>query len=122
TRRFETLGIKSTEHSRRAYREMLFTPPGAREFISGVIMYDETIRQKSSRGVPLAEALAVQGILPGIKVDTGAKPLAALLTRQLRRGSMVCGIASRSTAPWARVSRSGGLSSVCRTIYRVPRA
>jgi fructose-bisphosphate aldolase, class I len=76
TRRFDTLGIKSTEQSRRTYREMLFTSPGAAEFISGVIMYDETIRQKSSRGVPLAQALAVQGVLPGIKVDTGAKPLA----------------------------------------------
>ena len=76
TRRFDTLGIKSTEQSRRNYREMLFTSPGAAEFISGVIMYDETTRQKSSDGAPLAEALAVQGILPGIKVDTGAKPLA----------------------------------------------
>ena len=56
---------------------MLFTSPGAAEFISGVIMYDETIRQKSSGGAPLAEALKVQGILPGIKVDTGAKPLAS---------------------------------------------
>jgi fructose-bisphosphate aldolase class I len=55
---------------------MLFTSPGAAEFISGVIMYDETIRQKSSGGAPLAAALTVQGILPGIKVDTGAKPLA----------------------------------------------
>ena len=55
---------------------MLFTSPGAAEFISGVIMYDETIRQKSSGGAPLAEALTAQGILPGIKVDTGAKPLA----------------------------------------------
>jgi fructose-bisphosphate aldolase class I len=76
TRRFDTLGIKSTEQSRRTYREMLFTSPGAAEFICGVIMYDETIRQKSSRGTPLAECLAVQGILPGIKVDMGAKPLA----------------------------------------------
>src|SRR5215469_374896 len=76
TRRFDTLGIRSTEQSRRTYREMLFTSPGAAEFISGAIMYDETIRQKSSRGTPLAQALAVQGVLPGIKVDTGAKPLA----------------------------------------------
>jgi fructose-bisphosphate aldolase, class I len=76
TRRFNTLGIESTEQSRRTYREMLFTSPGAAEYISGVIMYDETIRQKSSAGTPLAEALAVKGILPGIKVDTGAKPLA----------------------------------------------
>jgi fructose-bisphosphate aldolase, class I len=76
TRRFDTLGIQSTEQSRRTYREMLFTSPGAAEFISGVIMHDETIRQKSSGGASLAEALMVQGILPGIKVDTGAKPLA----------------------------------------------
>src|SRR5215472_12089610 len=76
TRRFDTLGIKSTEQSRRTYREMLFTSSGAAEFISGVIMYDETIRQRSSRGMPLAEALVAQGVLPGIKVDTGAKPLA----------------------------------------------
>jgi fructose-bisphosphate aldolase, class I len=76
TRRFDTLRIQSTEQSRRTYREMLFTSPGAAEFISGVIMYDETIRQKSASGAPLAEALTVAGILPGIKVDTGAKPLA----------------------------------------------
>ena len=76
TRRFDMLGIKSTEQNRRTYREVLFTSPGAAEFISGAIMYDETTRQKSSRGTPLTEALAVQGVLPGIKVDTGAKPLA----------------------------------------------
>ena len=76
TRRFDTLGFQSTERSRRTYREMLFTCPGVSEFISGAIMYDETIRQKSSGGSPLVKALAAQGILPGIKVDTGAKPLA----------------------------------------------
>ena len=76
TKRFDTLGIKSTEQSRRTYREMLFTAPGAAEFISGVIMQDETIRQKSSDGTPLIQVLSQQGILPGIKVDTGAKPLA----------------------------------------------
>ena len=76
TRRFDTFGIQSTEQSRRAYREMLFTTPGAAEFISGAILYDETIRQKSSGGTPLAEVLRSQGIVPGIKVDTGAEPLA----------------------------------------------
>ena len=76
TKRFDALGIQSTEQSRRTYREMLFTAPGAAEFISGVIMHDETIRQKSSGGTPLAQVLSSQGILPGIKVDTGAKPLA----------------------------------------------
>jgi fructose-bisphosphate aldolase, class I len=76
TKRFDTLGIQSSEQSRRAYREMLFTPPGIAEFISGVIMHDETIRQKSAAGTPFALVLSNQGILPGIKVDTGAKALA----------------------------------------------
>jgi fructose-bisphosphate aldolase class I len=76
TKRFDALGIRSTEQSRRTYREMLFTATGAAEFISGVIMHDETIRQKSSGGTPLVQVLSSQGIVPGIKVDTGAKPLA----------------------------------------------
>jgi fructose-bisphosphate aldolase class I len=76
TKRFDALGIRSTEHSRRTYREMLFTAPDVSKFISGVIMHDETIRQKSSGGTPLTQVLSRQGIVPGIKVDTGAKPLA----------------------------------------------
>jgi len=76
TRRFDALHIPSNERTRREYREMLFTFPGAAEFISGVILQDETIRQKSAAGVPLAEVLSRQGIMPGIKVDTGARPLA----------------------------------------------
>jgi fructose-bisphosphate aldolase class I len=76
TKRFDALGIRSTEQSRRAYRELLFTAPDAATAISGVIMQDETIRQKGSTGTPLAQVLASRGILPGIKVDTGAKPLA----------------------------------------------
>lgn len=76
TKRFEALKIESTPDSRRAYREMFFTTPGISEFISGIILQDETIRQKSSKGTPLADVLAQQGILPGIKVDNGAKPLA----------------------------------------------
>src|SRR5215217_4180217 len=76
TRRFDALHIPSTERTRRDYREMLFTFPGAAEFISGVILQDETIRQKSAAGVSLAEVLSRQGIMPGIKVDTGARPLA----------------------------------------------
>jgi len=86
TKRFDTLGIKSTEQTRRTYREMLFTCPGAAEYISGAIMYDETIRQKSSRGTPFAEALVSQGILPGIKVDTGAKPLAGSSNETVTEG------------------------------------
>jgi fructose-bisphosphate aldolase, class I len=76
TKRFDSLGIQSTEDSRRTYREMLFTAAGIEEFISGAIMYDETIRQRSFGGPPLAQVLASLGIVPGIKVDTGAKRLA----------------------------------------------
>ena len=76
TKRFDALGIRSTAESRRAYRELLFTAPDAGTSISGVIMQDETIRRKSSTGIPLAQLLASRGIVPGIKVDTGAKPLA----------------------------------------------
>jgi fructose-bisphosphate aldolase class I len=86
TKRFDTLGIQSTEQSRRTYREMLFTAPGAEKFISGVIMHDETIRQTSSRGMPLAEVLASRQILPGIKVDTGAKPLAGASGESVTEG------------------------------------
>ena len=76
TKRFDSFGIPSTEQNRRTYRKMLFTAPGEAEFISGVILQDETIHQASSDGTPLAQVLSRQGILPGIKVDTGAKPLA----------------------------------------------
>jgi fructose-bisphosphate aldolase class I len=86
TARFDALGIPSTEQSRRAYREMLFTAPGADECISGVIMQDETIRQRSVSGAPLAEVLANQGIAAGIKVDTGAKPLAGSPTETVTEG------------------------------------
>ena len=76
TKRFDALNIESTEQSRRAYRQMLFSASGIGEFISGVILHDETIRQRSSDGTPFAEFLAARGILSGIKVDRGAKPLA----------------------------------------------
>jgi fructose-bisphosphate aldolase, class I len=76
TKRFDKLKIPSTAESRRDYREMLFTAPGSADFISGVIMYDETIRQRDSSDTSLPEALLREGIIPGIKVDTGAKPLA----------------------------------------------
>ena len=76
-RRFEPLGIPNTEDTRRRYRQMLFTTPGAADYVSGVILFDETIRQKADDGTPLVEFLTRQGIVPGIKVDRGAKPLAA---------------------------------------------
>ena len=68
-KRFEALGIESSEESRRAYREMLFTTEGIGEFLSGVILFDETIRQETSDGTPMAEVLESAGVIPGIKVD-----------------------------------------------------
>jgi fructose-bisphosphate aldolase class I len=75
-KRFDSIGVESTEESRRAYRDLLFTTEGAEEFISGVILYDETIRQASADGTPFPKLLAERGIIPGIKVDKGAKALA----------------------------------------------
>jgi fructose-bisphosphate aldolase class I len=75
-KRFASIKVESTEESRRAYRDMLFTAKGLGQYISGVILYDETMRQKSANGTPFVELLANNGILPGIKVDTGAKDLA----------------------------------------------
>ncbi|OGW68852.1 MAG: fructose-bisphosphate aldolase [Nitrospirae bacterium RIFCSPLOWO2_01_FULL_62_17] len=86
TKRFDALKIVSTEDSRRVYREMFCTTPGAAAFISGMIMYDETIRQKSAGGTPLADVLTKQGILPGIKVDTGAKTLAGSPDEKITEG------------------------------------
>src|SRR5256885_2763646 len=74
-KRFDTIGVESTEESRRGYRNLLFTTPGAEEYISGVILFDETIRQKADDGTPFPELLASKGVIPGIKVDKGAKPL-----------------------------------------------
>src|SRR5437867_13430375 len=75
-KRFDSIGVESTEDNRRAYRELLFTTEGVEEYISGVILFDETIRQSSSDGTPFPKLLESKGVIPGIKVDTGAKPLA----------------------------------------------
>ncbi len=75
-KRLAAVGVESTEDTRRAYREMLFSTPGIEEYISGVILYDETIRQAGSDGNPLRDVLTRKGIIPGIKVDTGAQDMA----------------------------------------------
>jgi fructose-bisphosphate aldolase class I len=75
-KRFDSIGTESTEKNRRRYREMLFTAKGADAYIGGVILYDETIRQSTSDGVPFPKYLADHGMIPGIKVDKGAKALA----------------------------------------------
>jgi len=75
-KRFDSIGVSSTEENRRAYRDLLFTTEGVEEYVSGVILFDETIRQSALEGTPFPELLASKGIIPGIKVDKGAKPLA----------------------------------------------
>ncbi len=85
-KRFDAIKLESTEEHRRAYREMLFTAPGMADSISGVIQYDETIRQRTRDGVPFPECLARQGVIPGIKVDAGAKPLAGFPGETITEG------------------------------------
>jgi fructose-bisphosphate aldolase class I len=89
TRLFAAHRIESTPLTRRAYRELFFTTPGVEEYIGGVILHDETIRQRSAGGTPLAALLAHRGIVPGIKIDAGSKPLAGcpgeLITEGLDR-------------------------------------
>jgi fructose-bisphosphate aldolase class I len=85
-RRFNTIKLDSTEETRRSYREMLFTTPGASEYISGVILFDETIRQKTKDGVPFPAYLSQHNMIPGIKVDTGAKPLAGFPGETITEG------------------------------------
>src|SRR5438445_2140965 len=85
-KRLKSISVPSTEENRRAYREILFTTAGAGEFISGVILFDETIRQKTRDGRTFVEALEQQGIIPGIKVDKGAKPMANFPDEKVTEG------------------------------------
>jgi fructose-bisphosphate aldolase class I len=85
-KRFDSIGVESTEDHRRAYREMLFTTPGMEEFISGVILYDETIRQSATDETLFTKVLQEHGVIPGIKVDTGAKSLAGFPGEQVTEG------------------------------------
>jgi len=85
-KRFDGIKLESTEENRRTYREMLFTAPGASDYVSGVILYDETIRQKTKDGTPFPAYLAQKGIIPGIKVDTGAKALAGFTGETITEG------------------------------------
>jgi fructose-bisphosphate aldolase class I len=85
-KRFKSIDVESTEENRRKYREMLFRTEGAEEFVSGVILFDETIRQPAADGTLLPKILEAKGILPGIKVDTGAKQLAGSPTEKITEG------------------------------------
>src|SRR6266508_321236 len=85
-KRFRSIQVESSEEHRRAYRELLFTTAGAGEFVSGVILFDETIRQRAADGTPFAEVLRGQGIIPGIKVDKGLSPLAGFEGEKITEG------------------------------------
>jgi fructose-bisphosphate aldolase class I len=85
-KRFDSIKLESTEENRRAYRELLFTAAEAQSYISGVILYDETIRQKTKAGEPFPAYLTKHGMLPGIKVDLGAKPLAGFPGETMTEG------------------------------------
>jgi fructose-bisphosphate aldolase class I len=85
-KRLKSIGVASTEENRRAYRDVLFTTAGVGEFVSGVIFFDETIRQKTRDGRTFVEALEQQGIIPGIKVDKGAKPMANVPGEKVTEG------------------------------------
>ncbi len=84
--RFEKLGIPTTEERRRAYRELILTTPKLSDFISGAILYDETIRQSSQAGLPFTQMMQAAGLIIGIKVDTGAKDLAACAGEKVTEG------------------------------------
>ncbi len=75
-KRFRTIDVESTEEARRSYRELLFTAPDVEQYISGVILFDGTTHQVDASGTPLVDVLTARGIIPGVKVDRGAKPLA----------------------------------------------
>ena len=85
-KRFDAIKVESTEENRRFYRELLFTAKGCEKHISGVILYDETIRQSSGDGMPFPKVLSSKGIVPGIKVDTGAKDLPAFPGEKITEG------------------------------------
>ena len=114
-KRLASIGLDSTEPRRRTYREMLFTTPGLSEFISGVILFDETLHQSTTDGTPFPELLQRQGIIPGIKVDGGTRPLAGFPDEVVTEGldglrDRLSGYAAAGArfAKWRAVIRIGG--------------
>ena len=85
-KRFDAIEVESTEETRRAYRNLLFTTPGMEEYVGGVILYDETIRQSADDGTPFPDLLAGKGVIPGIKVDTGAHDMAGFPGEKVTEG------------------------------------
>jgi hypothetical protein len=109
-KRFAPINVESTEENRRRYRELLFTAEGIERYISGVILYDETIRQSSKQGIPFPQVLSERGIIPGIKVDKGAKPLALQPGKKSLKVWTACATGWRNTNSWVQNLPSGGQS------------
>ena len=118
-RRFKSINVESTEKTRRDYRELLFRTSGVSEYISGVILFDETIRQLAADGTPLVDVLTGRGMMPGIKVDTGGKPLAGAPGEQVTEGldglgerlNEYAGLGARFTKWRAIIAIDGGIPS-----------
>ena len=120
-KRFDKINLTSTEDSRRDYREMLFrSTEGMKNCVSGVILFDETIRQKAKDGTPLVDIMKAAGSIPGIKVDLGAKPLAGPTSKieTITKASTDCANASPNIISSAHASRSGEPSSRSPTVAR----
>jgi len=117
-KRFETINLTSTETSRRDYREMLFRADDAmKAYISGVILYEETLSQKAADGTPLVDVIRAAGAVPGIKVDTGAKPMAKFPGETITEG--LDGLAARLKAYYdagARFAKWRGVISISDTL------
>ena len=112
-KRFDSIGLESTEDNRRDYRTTLFTTPGAAQYISGVILFDETLRQSAADGSRMVDILTQQGIIPGIKVDVGAKPLAGHPEETVTEG--LDGLRDRA----AEFARLGARFTKWRAVYRI---
>src|SRR3970040_107813 len=122
-KRFKSVNVECTEENRRAYRGLLFTTPGAEQYVSGVILFDETIRQKTNDGVPFPAYLAGKGILPGIKVDKGAQDLALCPGEKVTEG--LVGLRAplgESFQPQRGAQRGGDRSDAARHLRRDRRA
>ncbi|MFQ6017782.1 MAG: class I fructose-bisphosphate aldolase [Kiloniellaceae bacterium] len=112
-KRFESISVESTEDKRRDYRTMLFSTPGVAQYISGVILFDETIRQRSADGTPLVQIIEDAGMSPGIKVDKGAKPLAGQPNETVTEG--LDGLRDRL----AEYAGMGARFAKWRAVYRI---
>ena len=112
-KRFDSIGVESTEDNRRDYRTTLFTTLGAAQYISGVILFDETLRQSAADGSRMVDILTQQGIIPGIKVDVGAKPLAGHPDETVTEG--LDGLRDRA----AEFARLGARFTKWRGVYRI---